>query len=71
MNLAIFALEDLQDANSALMTVTPLRSTANVGVSATCQILKHHIAAARADDLDTVSNSVNRITTAIQYLVSI
>ena len=65
MNLAILALKDLQNANSAFMTVTPLRSAANVGVSATCQILKHHITAARADDLDTVSNNVSRITTAI------
>ena len=43
MDLTVgFTLEDLQHAYLAFMTVTALRGTADVGVSATCQVLQHH-----------------------------
>ena len=71
MDLTILALEDLQDADPALMAIASLRSATNVGVSATVQILKHHLAAAGADSLDTVSDCVSCCASAILHLISI
>ena len=71
MDLVILALEDLQDADPALVAIASLRSATNVGVSAAGQILKHHLAAAGADNLDTVSDGVNCCAAAILHLISI
>ena len=71
MDLAILALEHLQGADPALMAIAPLRSAANVGVSTAGQILKHHLAAAGADNLDAVSDGMNCRVAAILQLITV
>ena len=71
MDLVILTLEDLQNAYPAFMAIASLRSATYVGVSATSQILKHHLAAAGAINLDAVSDGVNCCAAAILHLISI